>query len=177
MLVQYLYHRKFLLCAQQLVHILHAKDRVKNIVKFSDAGIMETLNIEEVHSMSEIKKLGKIDTALLKKDFSEIQTNEIIVTNERIMHIRERHPQDYELFKKYGKVSVQDPDYIIKDRKHDGTVFMVKKLPDTNLNVVVRIALEMDKKGLKNSVMTFYRIRERNLKKLIEKNGILYKKE
>ena len=47
---------------------------------------------------------------------------------------------------------------------------MVKKLPDTNLNVVVRVVLETDEIGWKNSVMTFYRIREKNLKKLIKKN-------
>lgn len=57
------------------------------------------------------------------------------------------------------------------------SVFMVKKLPETNLNVVVRVVLENDKKGLKNSVMSFYRIRKRNLEKLIQKNGLLYKKE
>lgn len=78
---------------------------------------------------------------------------------------------------KYGTNSIQNPDYVIKDIKHTGTVFMVKRLPDTNLNVVVRVVLDTDKEGLKNSVMTFYRIRERNLKKLIEKNGLLYKKE
>lgn len=83
----------------------------------------------------------------------------------------------YELFKAYGADSVQNPDYIIEDYKNEGTVFMVKRLPDTNLNVVCRLALNTDKKGLKNSVMTFYRIRERNLKKLIEKNQLLYKKE
>ena len=54
---------------------------------------------------------------------------------------------------------------------------MVKKLPETNLNVVVRVVLETDDSRLKNSVMTFYRIREKNLKKLIEKNCLLYKKE
>lgn len=37
----------------------------------------------------------------------------------------------------------------------------------------MRIALEIDEKGLKNSVMTFYRIRERNLRKMIEKNSSL----
>lgn len=54
---------------------------------------------------------------------------------------------------------------------------MVKKLPETNLNVVVRVVLETDDNNLKNSVMTFYRIRDKNLKKLIEKNRLLYKKE
>lgn len=69
------------------------------------------------------------------------------------------------------------PDLIIRDSKHIGTVFAVKKLPDTNLNVVVRLVLETDEAGLKNSVMTFYRLRERNLKKLLEKNQLLYTRE
>ena len=53
----------------------------------------------------------------------------------------------------------------------------MKKLPDTNLNVVVRLVLETDEEGFKNSVMTFYRLRERNLKKLLEKNQLLYTRE
>ena len=61
--------------------------------------------------------------------------------------------------------------------KEYGTVFMIKKLPETNLNVVVRVVLGTDDSKLKNSVMTFYRIREKNLKKRIEKNRVLYKKE
>lgn len=95
-----------------------------------------------------------------------------------------RHPEDYELFQRFGEETVNDPDFIIRDGKNQGTVFMIKKLQGTNLNVVVRIALEIDEKGLKNSVMTFYRIRERNLRKMIEKNSslmgknsVLYKKE
>lgn len=71
----------------------------------------------------------------------------------------------------------KNPDYIIKGCKNENTVFMIMKLPNTNLNVVSRLALETDKNGLKNSVMTFYRIRKRNLKKLIDKNAVLYSKE
>lgn len=134
--------------------------------------------------MALILSLGKIDLSLLKDEFGKIQTDEIIITEERINHIKMRHPEDYNLFNIYGAICVKDPDYIIKDGKHDGTIFMVKKLEDTNLNVVVRIALETDEKGIMNSVMTFYRIRERNLIKLIRKNSsltdkdaLLYKKE
>ena len=146
-----------------------AKTRVSDIIK--------SKSVNEESAVAEIRNIGKINIKLLEKEFGKIQTDEIIVTNERIAHIQERHPQDYELFMKYGTNSIQNPDYVIKDIKHTGTVFMVKRLPDTNLNVVVRVVLDTDKEGLKNSVMTFYRIRERNLKKLIEKNGLLYKKE
>lgn len=37
--------------------------------------------------------------------------------------------------------------------------------------------METDRPDRKNSVMTFYRIRERNLKKLMEKNRLLYSRE
>lgn len=138
--------------------------------------IISSLNTEEGSAMAEILSLGVIDTSILKNEFGKIQTDEIIVTNERISHIKERHPQDFELFKLYGKQSIANPDMVIRDMKNDGTVFMIKKLPETNLNVVVRVVLETDDSTLKNSVMTFYRIRERNLRKLIEKNKLLYKK-
>ena len=147
------------------------------VAKVPDSGIIKSKTANEEISVTEIQNLGKINTKVLEKEFGKIQTDEIIVTNERIDHIKERHPKDYDLFEKYGRESVSAPDLIIKDIKNKGTVFMVKKLPETNLNVVVRVVLETDDSKLKNSVMTFYRIRERNLKKLIEKNGMLYKKE
>ena len=127
--------------------------------------------------MAELISLGKINIEVLKSEFGILQTDEIIVTDERIDHIKNRHPEDYSLFTIYGASSVSDPDFVIKDEKNRGTVFMVKKLPDTNLNVVVRVVLESDDMKLKNSVMTFYRLRDKNLKKLIAKNALLYKKE
>lgn len=153
------------------------ESNVKPIAKTVDSGIIRVKSANEETSVTEIRNLGKINTEILQKEFGKIRTDEIIVTNERIDHIKERHPEDYDLFEKYGKECVSSPDLIVKDIKHQGTVFMVKKLPETNLNVVVRVVLETDDGKLKNSVMTFYRIREKNLKKLIEKNGMLYKKE
>lgn len=127
--------------------------------------------------MVEILSLGNINLSLLEKEFGKLQTSEIIITSERIAHIKERHPTDYELFEQYGTQCVQNPDYIIKDCKNENTVFMIMKLPNMNLNVVSKLALDTDQSGFKNSVMTFYRIRERNLEKLIAKNALLYRKE
>ena len=53
---------------------------------------------------------------------------------------------------------------------------MVKKLVNTNLNVIVKLIVDTDEKDYKNSVMTFYRIRDKNLKKLKNKNKTIYKK-
>lgn len=127
--------------------------------------------------VAEIIELGKFDTQPLEIEFGKLKTDELIVTNERIEHIKSRHPEDFNLFEKYSLSVVVEPDFIIKDEKNVNTVFMVKKLENTNLNLVVKIILETDEKDLKNSVMTFYRIRERNLKKLVDRNKTLYKSE
>ena len=154
-----------------------AKDFNFDIINLSDA--KEGAELNKIRFLAKIKK----EVMIIEKEFGKIQTDEIIVTNEREEHIKVRHPEDYELFIKYGAETVRDPDIIIKDGKNEGTVFMIRKLPNTNLNVVVRVALETDEEGLKNSVMTFYRIRERNLRKMVEKNSgligkdsVLYKK-
>lgn len=127
--------------------------------------------------MPEIKQLGKINKIFLEQEFGQLQTDDVIVTNERLQHIKNKHPEDYNLFEQYGFACVSEPDFIIKDEKNIGTVFLIKKMPETNLNIIIRLALNTDKTGIKNSVMTFYRLRNRNLNKLIAKNKLLYKKE
>ena len=52
--------------------------------------------------MAEIIQLGKINTTPLEKEFGKLKTDEIIITNERIDHIKKRHPEDFLLFEKYG---------------------------------------------------------------------------
>lgn len=127
--------------------------------------------------MAELRILGKLEERALKAEFGALRTTDVIVTEERIKHIRERHPQDVELFELYGTETVAKPDIVIKDMKNEGTVFMIKHLPDYNINVVVRLALKTEDEGLKNSVMTFYRIRAKNLVKLLRKNKEVYRKE
>ena len=77
--------------------------------------------------VTEIIQLGKVNIQPFIKEFGELKTDVIIVTNERIEHIKSHHPQDFDLFMKYGHAAVQDPDIIIKDSKNKGTVFMVKR--------------------------------------------------
>lgn len=145
----------------------------KNVDNRSESGIIKGVG----GAPTEIIQLGNLNSQLLKDEFGELRTSETIVTNERINHIKQHHSQDYELFEKYGANTIKNPDSIIKDGKNKGTVFMIKRLENTNLNVVTRLVLSDDNENLKNSVMTFYRIREKNLKKLENKNKILYKRE
>ena len=133
--------------------------------------------VQEQFTSNKINSLGQIYSQPLEKEFGKLKTREIIITDERLKHIKLGHPEDYDLFKKYGSDTVKNPDKIITDPKNENTVFMIKRLSDTNLNVITKLILETDDSNYKNSVMTFYRIRNRNLEKLEKKGKILYNKE
>ena len=127
--------------------------------------------------MAEVTKLGTLNAQPLEEEFGKLKTSEVIVTDERIEHIKLRHPDDFSLFEQYCALTVQSPDEIVKYCKNINKVFMIKRLENTNLNVVVKLILDTDQSNYKNSVMTFYRIRNSNLRKLEKKNKTLYIKE
>ncbi len=147
----------------------------ETVDKFAESGIMEVGSDEVV----ELRQLGTLNTQPLEKEFGKLKTDEVIVTEERIGHIKAHHPQDYELFEQYGASAVNNPDIIIKDTENENTVFLIKRLETTNLNVITKLILENENEhpDYKNSVMSFYRIRDKNIKKLERKHKVLYKKE
>ena len=52
------------------------------------SGIINISEAKEENVMSELHNLGKINVQILEQEFGKIQTDEIIVTNERIEHIK-----------------------------------------------------------------------------------------
>ncbi len=127
--------------------------------------------------MEEYINIGKIDIYLFKDISNEIITDEVILTPDRYEHIIEKHKEDYSLYFEKVKDILNKPDYILKDSKNKDTAMVIKHIENTNINIILKLAVKNDKKHNKNSIMTFYRIRDKNLKKLIEKNKSIYKNE
>ena len=59
--------------------------------------------------------VGHIDMEKYSCVTTDIATDEVILTEERIAHIRQRHPGDYERYMQYIPEIVANPDYIIED--------------------------------------------------------------
>ena len=121
--------------------------------------------------------IGKIDIKKFKKISEEILTDEVILTSERFKHIIERHKEDFELYFKNIKDVLEKPDIILEDLKNENTAMMIKHIEETNLNIIIKLVIEQDEVHTKNSIMTFYRVRDKNVRRLQEKNKIIYKKE
>lgn len=124
------------------------------------------------------RKVGKINLKIFKNVSYNLITDEVILTNERYFHIIERHEEDFIIFSNILFQIIIEPDYVLEDYKNKYTIMLIKKVDDNNnVNVIIRLAIVEDFIHNKNSIMTMYRIREKNLKKLMEKNKVIYKKE
>ncbi len=121
--------------------------------------------------------IGKINIELFKKINSSINTDEVILTRERYQHVLEQHPKDLELYINDLNKIVKCPDYILEDVKNKNTAMVIRHIKDTNVNIILKLAVGEDKVHTKNSIMTFYRIRDKNLKKLQQKHKTIYKNE
>lgn len=121
--------------------------------------------------------IGKIKIELFSAISKNIITDEVILTKERYFHIIEGHKEDFELYSNRMTEIIQEPDYILKDYKNENTAMVIKHIDNTNLNIILKLAVSNDEKHFKNSIMTFYRVRDRNLRKLQQKSETVYKKE
>lgn len=100
--------------------------------------------------------VGYIDVEKYKMASKHIQTAQVIITEERIRHIQERNPEDYERYAEYLKEIVEDPDYILEANKPN-TAFILKEVQaaDEKFQLILRLSVAGDTPEYKNSVITF----------------------
>lgn len=138
----------------------------------------DIIDTEKAGEVIEVHTVGKIDRNIYKCVTDDITTDEVIITDERIMHIKERHPNDYERFYSYIPEALGNPDYIIKANKPD-TATVLKEIVENGkkFQLVLRLKTSKDKPKFKNSVITFLNINERTWNKYLRNKEILYRKE
>lgn len=120
----------------------------------------------------------KIDIEIYNCITKDITTDEVIITDKQIDHIKNRHPNDYELFNKYLEKIVEQPDYIIEANK-PFTALILKEIQIDNkkFKTVVRLATSNDTPSYKNSIITFMKIDDREWNRILKNKKILYKSE
>ena len=121
--------------------------------------------------------VGKIDRIKIGEYAKRIVTDNVILTNERKIHILEEHRNDYEIIIKNIDRVILNPNEVLVDSKNEDTLFFIDNLERNNLIVVVKLNTTNNKDHPQNSVMTAWIVRDRNLKKLRERNKTIYKNE
>ena len=127
----------------------------------------------------EVYKIGKIDREIYKCITEDIRTDEVIITDERIEHIRERRGDEF--YARYSSLFdeiLRTPDYIFRE-KREHTALVCKRIVEDEkyVNLVLRIAIETDNPEYKNSIITAIGESEKRFAQRLRNNIVLYKNE
>ena len=122
--------------------------------------------------------VGKIDIEIYNCITKDITTDEVIITDERIQHIKEHHPNNYEQYYSYMRSIIEKPEYIIEANKPN-TALILKSFSNGNetFKTVLRLITSSDNSKFKNSIITFMKINEKEWNRLLKNKKILYKSE
>ncbi|MBO5347185.1 MAG: hypothetical protein J6A45_03515 [Lachnospiraceae bacterium] len=122
--------------------------------------------------------VGKLDKSIYSCMGEVFITDEVIITNEQLQHVKERHPEVYDNILGYIEIILNSPDYIIEDTKHKHSAMVIKKMEtekEHNL-LLLRICTAKDSIGYKNSIITSWEISEKRLNNYLRNKKILYRK-
>lgn len=157
----------------------HYKNKVEQWKAVEKASNFDILNTENTKEEIQVHSVGKIDRDIYKCITADIVTDEVIITDNQIQHILDRHPDAYETAMKEMRTAIESPDYIIADDKHNNTGLVIKKfkMKGDNLQLVLRICTHKDEPGYKNSVISCWEISEKRLENYLKNKRVLYKKE
>lgn len=140
--------------------------------------VKESIDVSIINKKEFIGSFTFNTISIIEKEFGKLNTNKVILRDERIEHIKERHPEVVEIIKKYSKDIIENPDYILKDSKNIDTIWHIKEIEKAKINVVIKLSLKAkeENKGYLNSIITGHGVKEARLKKYLEKHKLLYKK-
>ena len=125
-----------------------------------------------------VQVVGRIRVEKYRVISANIRTDEVVITDERIEHIRQRHPNDFERYAQYMAEIVEAPDYILEANRPN-TVFLLKAFEEDGerFQLILRLAVEGDKPEYKNSVITFLNVEEKRYRRYLRTKKVLYKSE
>ena len=126
----------------------------------------------------DVNFICKIDRSLYCVVERDLVTDEVIITEQQILHIEEGHPGDYDRLAAYVPDILQQLDYILRgNRPHTALVLKQISTPKMTAEIVLRLKVSDDPQEYKNSIITMWSISPKRFRRLLRQSEILYKKE
>lgn len=119
----------------------------------------------------------RLDRELYSVITDDIQTDEVIITDQQLAHIRERHPDISEtVFRQLTEI-ITTPDYIIEtERPNTANILKRLVINEKEYQLVLRLKTKADPKEFKNSIITLMTVNEKRFKQYLRNRKILYKR-
>lgn len=125
-----------------------------------------------------MRYVGKIDREVFRCVAEDIATDEVVMTEERIEHIMERHPGQLQRISPYLHLAVSEPDYILEDRSPNTALILKEVAADgLRMQIVLRLHTAGDTPGFKNSVISAWEISSTRWMSYLRNKKVLYIRE
>ena len=118
--------------------------------------------------------MGKIQIERYQVIVPTLNTDMVIITSERIDHINKHHPGNWDAYgQEFIPKMLENPEYILEDRdRPNDTAILLKSFPTDStelfFHLVLRLHTPEDPPEYLNSIMTFWRIRQKEYKRMVK---------
>lgn len=124
-----------------------------------------------------MEKICDLDIEKYRCVSPDIRTSEVIITEERVRHIQIHHPGHFEEIGPFLEAAILSPNYILEDAPNTGLVLKWVEENGVRLQLVLRLHTSSDPNGLKNSIISAWKISESRWNNYVRNKKILYKSE
>ncbi len=126
----------------------------------------------------DVIELCSLDISVYKCISEKICTGRVILTDKQIIHMENSHPEAYKDVIGELNNTLEDPDYIICDEKHNDTGLVVRRVLNSagkeHIFIVLRICTDNKEGELANSVISGWKISEKRLQSYLRNKEVLY---
>ena len=99
---------------------------------------------------TDVNFICKIDRELYRVVDQDLVTDDVIITEQQILHIEDGHPGDYDRLSSHIPLILQEPDYILRgNRPHTALVLKEIVTPELTAEVVLRLKVSDDPEDYK----------------------------
>ncbi len=125
-----------------------------------------------------VQFICKIDPCIYSCVTPDLVTDDVVITDERIQHIAERHPGDMERYRSYLKEMLETPDYILEDKPNTALILKVFATPDQQyFRLALRLLTSTDDPSYKNSILTFMKTNAKKWEQNLNNKKVLYRRK
>lgn len=158
------------------ITICAGREGVKEVDVSGGSGIIK--NDSSGTTVQNVHYIGKIDLGIYKCVSGDIQTDEAIITDNRIEHIVERRGREfYDEFSSLFNSILTDPDYIFSG-KNPNTAIVSKRFTEhaKSINIILKLSVKGDNPNFKNSILTVIGENNKRFEQRLRNNVPLYSK-
>lgn len=154
------------------------KEEIADFDEWSETYDDHGLSWKEWKDLKENTIISIRNPKIYKGITGKMISDKVIITSRQKEHILDHHKESYSETLRSLEQSINNPDVVLIDPKHENTGLIIKEIEDSHsLQAVIRIKIDSDDDKYFNSIISCWKINKKRADKLKNNYKIVYKNE